>query len=163
MNCTNCGKELNEGTKFCNTCGVPCRDSFVLSAPSAPSAAPATPRSAPSMSGTNEKVRRLTFRKNLAIVMLVLLSISIVWVFISFVSSGLPAADRMSAIRSVGGQTMEEVYYKEYGKYLSMQGGLICGIYEIILQIGWVLSLWLLMDSKSKIREEVCIKRAHIG
>ena len=153
--CIKCNKVISAQSDFCEFCGAAVENYKV--SPTAKFSFANSGTLAPTQQSSYgqplEHVRRLNFRKRLAVNMMILLSISIVSVFFIFVTGGLDAANEMASIRSISGNSIDEAFYQHYGEYLVMQGGLICGIYETLMQFAWVFFLWLYKDSKSKLRE----------
>lgn len=115
MHCSKCEAAVAEDGRFCEKCGTPV-DRQTVDEQQAPSAIPNAQESRQDYQYSTQKIRSI-FNPRIhnyeKIQIVIVLSLGLLAVIILF-SSGYS----MSGIKSVGGKTMEELFYRYMGRSL---------------------------------------------
>ena len=159
--CKSCGNEIGENEKFCRKCGAAAEvQTDYQSTYAVQGSAPYRTKSELTAA---HKYFMIKFKRILALVMMVLTAGAIVAGLMSIAplnsnyKSALVHGSSISYIESVGGKTLEEAYYKDYGKYLENEAAisyttacLVSGIYQTVLLILLLYWVYLFMESSFK-------------
>lgn len=110
-----------------------------------------------------QKYSMIKFKKTLAVIMIIITGIAIISGIIAVIpvfnsyTDAVDRADSISYISSVGGKTLEEAYYQDYGKYLSdeisityTQTCILSGFYQTILWLSLLYWIYLLKKTSSQ-------------
>ena len=128
MFCRKCGNELKEGEKICSKCG------FDMSVAFASKSSASTPETQSSQTKSKN-----TFNVIIAVVLLI---IAFVVVKMSFEGADMieRAGSSMMRIESVSGNSIDEAYFQDYGRFLEGLAivvkaiGITCGV--VVAYIG---------------------------